>query len=265
MPTLSRIAVYPIKSLDPAEPVSVAVRPDGGLAHDRRYAMVDAEGEYVNGKRTPAVHRIRAEYDLEADTVRVWDAEDGGPETGTEATLQDVTGRASLVSWLQDRIPAVADLRPADGPNLTDSSAGPGPTVIGEETLRTVAGWFDDLDTDAVRARLRPNLVVSGVPPFWEDRLVADPTHSGTITIGDVQLEGVKPVPRCVVPTRDPKTGEPLEAFRQTFIDRRRETLPDWVDRTAFDHLYSLMVVTRIRNPKAGPRIEIGDAVSSAD
>ena len=261
MPALARIAVYPVKSFDPAHPTTVTVRADGGLAHDRRYAIVDADGEYLNGKRTPAVHRIRTEFDLPSDWVRFGADDSSGTAGGIEGDLAAPDDRSQIAAWLADRIPDVHAIRPADGPNLTDSSAGTGPTVIGEGTLRTVASWFDDLDVEGVRRRLRPNLVVSGVDPFWEDRLVADPSHDGTITIGDVRLEGLKPVPRCVVPTRDPETGEPTEGFRRTFLERRRETLPDWADPGAFEHLYSLMVVTRIPKPHRGRTLSLDDPV----
>lgn len=261
MPALSRIAVYPIKSFDPAHPDAVTVRADGGLAHDRRYAIVDADGEYVNGKRTPAVHRIRTEFDLPSDWVRLSVDDSSGTVNGIEGNLATPADRSRIAAWLAGRVPDVNRIRAADGPNLTDSSAGSGPTVIGEGTLRTVASWFDDLDVEGVRHRLRPNLVVSGVDPFWEDRLVADPSHDGTVTIGDVRLEGLKPVPRCVVPTRDPETGEPTEDFRRTFLERRRETLPDWADPGTFEHLYSLMVVTRIPPRLRDVTLSVGDPV----
>ena len=68
--TLGRITIYPIKSLDGVDVESVAVLPNGALENDRRFALVDADGHYVNGKRTAAVHRIRAAYDLTQMTVR---------------------------------------------------------------------------------------------------------------------------------------------------------------------------------------------------
>lgn len=262
MPALDRIAVYPIKSLDPAYPEQVTVRPDGGLAHDRRYAIVDDEGAYVNGKRTPAVHRIRAEHDLAAERVRLRDGVAATAENvAIEGTLTDDDDRSRIATWLAERVPDVHAIRPADGPNLTDSSAGAGPSVIGDGTLRTVASWFEDLEVPDVRRRLRPNLVVSNVPPFWEDRLVADPSHPGTVSIGGVRLSGSKPVPRCVVPTRDPETGQPAADFRRTFLERRRETLPAWADPDAYEHLYSLMVVTRVLDADRGATLSVSDAV----
>ena len=47
MPTLERITVYPIKSLDGVVLESCRVLAGGALEHDRRYALVDAEGVFA--------------------------------------------------------------------------------------------------------------------------------------------------------------------------------------------------------------------------
>ena len=64
MPTLDRIVVYPVKSLDGVDLAEARVLPGGALEHDRRWRLVDAEGRVVNAKRTPRFHAIRAEFDL---------------------------------------------------------------------------------------------------------------------------------------------------------------------------------------------------------
>ena len=66
-PTLERIVVYPVKSLDPHDTLEHAeVRPDGSLTFDRTFAMVDADGDYVNGKNDRRVHRLRSWFDPKA-------------------------------------------------------------------------------------------------------------------------------------------------------------------------------------------------------
>ena len=60
---LGRITIFPIKSL-PGIPVETARITGGGiLENDRIYAIYDAEGKVVNGKRTPRVHELRCEFD----------------------------------------------------------------------------------------------------------------------------------------------------------------------------------------------------------
>src|SRR5262245_5442210 len=70
---LARITIYPIKSLDGVDVGEAQCLPCGALANDRRFALVDGNGRVVNGKGTPAIHRIRAAYDLNAMTVRLHD------------------------------------------------------------------------------------------------------------------------------------------------------------------------------------------------
>jgi len=66
--------------------------------------------------------------------------------------------------------------------------------------------------------RFRPNIVVSGLPPFGEDQL-----HD--LTAGAVRLRRAKGCTRCVVTTTDQATGtrdgsEPLQALAKFRFDR---------------------------------------------
>ena len=55
----------------------------------------------------------------------------------------------------------------------------------------------------APMTRFRPNVVVSGAPPWAEDRWTG-----GRIRVGDVTFRVPKPCARCVVTTTDQETGE---------------------------------------------------------
>ncbi|NDC55027.1 MAG: molybdenum cofactor biosysynthesis protein, partial [Planctomycetia bacterium] len=52
MPTLDRITLYPVKSLDGIDVETARVLPSGALEHDRRWRLVDLDGRVVNAKRT---------------------------------------------------------------------------------------------------------------------------------------------------------------------------------------------------------------------
>jgi len=107
-PTVSRITVYPVKSLDPLERERVRVVDGGALAFDREYAILDApadvdydpdaaspsgDGDYVNGKRTDAVHRLRSSFDPARRSVTL------EPPDGESRTF-DLNERGPLNEWL---------------------------------------------------------------------------------------------------------------------------------------------------------------------
>jgi uncharacterized protein YcbX len=95
-PTLERINIYPVKSLDPHETLErVEIRPDGGLTYDRRFAMVDADGEYVNGKNDRRVHGLRSWFDPKAGRLTL------RPNDGEPAAF-DVDEREAIEAWLTD-------------------------------------------------------------------------------------------------------------------------------------------------------------------
>lgn len=259
MPTLSEIRVYPVKSLDP-EPVETArLPPSGALEPDRRYAIFDGDGEFVNGKNEQRIHRIRSDFDLDTDELRLRECGDD------EWAAFELDGdRGAVESWLADVLGYEVTVRRDDERGYPDDTDAGGPTLISTGTLAAMADWFDgsgdwpDLDAADLRRRLRPNLVVDA-PAFWEDRCYADRESTVPFTVGGVSFEGVNPCQRCVVPTRDPDTGEPDPGFRERFVERREATLPDWVDRGWYDHFYRAMVNTRV--PGAPATLSVGDGV----
>jgi len=81
--------------------------------------------------------------------------------------------------------------------------------------------------------------------------------------------------PRCVVPSRDPDTGELKKTFSRKFIEKRRETFPEWADVETLDrniqfstgadsdeNYFFLTVVTRIPEDESGKELSVGDKVT---
>src|SRR3990172_1570067 len=164
---LSRITIFPIKSLDGVSLDEVEVLPSGALANDRRFALFDADGRIVNGKRTAAVHRIHAEFDLPQMTVRLADFVHG---TSAEFSLHHEAD--ALSHWLSSALGIACGLAENATVGFPDDTDAPGPTLISTATLEQVATWFPGLTLDEARLRFRTNLEIDGVEPFWEDRLV---------------------------------------------------------------------------------------------
>ncbi|WP_101297955.1 MOSC domain-containing protein [Halegenticoccus soli] len=283
-PTLRRVTTFPVKSLDPREVESARIVENGGIAGDREYALFDAEGNYVNGKRNRAVHRLRSAVDPAAGTVTL-----RAPDRG-ERTFSLRGDRGALTEWLSEYFGEPIELRRDPAGGFPDDAEASGPTVISTATIREAASWFPGIDEESMRRRLRANLEIGGVPPFWEDRLFADRGSRVAFEIGGasrsvageiggasrpdagetdgsdgrrsgVRFEGVNPCQRCVVPTRDPETGEEYEGFAGTFAEKRRETLPDWSGGDWFDHYFRLMVNTVVPASEWGKSVSVGDEV----
>ena len=268
-PTVDRLTVYPIKSLDGRSVSSVEIVTNGGLAGDREYALFDSDDEYVNGKRERQIHRLSATYegpDAGIETVELSWLDKAESQRFSVDELED---GGAVVDWLSDEIGYPISLsRNRDG-GFPDDTHASGPTIISTATIETVASWFDGISTESMRRRLRANIELGGVPAFWEDHLFADRSHHVEFTVGDVSFRGVNPCQRCVVPSRDPDTGEEYEGFQETFIQKRGETMPTWSGGDWFDHQFRLMVNTVVPDSEwgntlsVGDRIEVGQAVEA--
>jgi hypothetical protein len=265
MPRVRRLTTFPVKSLDGVDRQRAELLPAGGLDTDREFALFDADGHYVNGKRERAVHRIGSTFDL-SDRSLSLDA------PGMESASFDLAGddRDALADWFSEYFGSPVDLRRDRTGGFPDDTTLSGPTVISTATLREVASWYDDIDTEGMRRRLRANVEVGAdesageesLPPFWEDRLYAGEGESVAFTVGGTEFRGVNPCQRCVVPTRDPDTGAETPGFRERFVERREATLPPWADRERFDHFFRLMVNTVVPESSVGAEIAVGDPVT---
>jgi uncharacterized protein YcbX len=253
---LARIRIYPIKSLDGLEVQQAEILPSGALRHDRRYAVVDEQGKFINGKRTPLVHRVRARFNLDRESAQL---QCGGETGGGHLNGSRDELAAALSRWVEQPVRIVEDRESG----FPDDRESPGPTVVSTPTLRTVAEWFPGLAEEEVRRRFRANLELDGVsagelPAFWEDRLYSHAGEAIRFRIGSVVLAGTNPCQRCIVPTRDATTGETWLRFVKAFAARREEALPAWAERSRFDHFYRLAVNTRV---VASGMIRVGDTM----
>lgn len=259
MAFLSRIHYYPFKSLDGQSVHSARLLPCGALEHDRQFALFDDDGQIVNGKRTAAVQRLHCEFDPEQRFL-VLRPRPGGEAVGFHIDRQ----RADLESWLGDHLDVGRPVHLNEDAHggFPDDRDAPGPTIISEATLATVAGWFEGVTVDEVRARFRPNLEIGGVPAFWEDQLYAGAGERVEFSVGEARLAGTNPCQRCVVPSRWSLTGEvgPATAFAKTFAEHRKRHLPPWANTSRFDHYYRLAVNTRGVQAVAAI-IHVGDPV----
>ncbi len=288
MPTLDRITIYPVKSLDGLEIVEGGVLPSGGLENDRRWRLVDMDGRVINAKRSPLFSAIRAEFELDERLVTLWvdpaavaaaalPATDldrlrrlagypGGPLVRDSFHL--VPGQGGPCEWLSEVFGGRVLLQERADGGFPDDRDAPGPTLISTATLMEVARWFG-FDLAESRRRFRANLEIGGCDAFWEDTLaspvrpglqssLADlpadltvnpyadlpPPETREFSIGDAIFIATNVCRRCVVPTRDSRTGAVTEYFREAFEARRSRGMRADVDAADWGKLYRLGVNT---------------------
>lgn len=255
-PRVSRLTVYPVKSLDGKSIEQGHLTDTGALVDDRIYALVDEDGAYVNGKAERRIHRIRSGFDLDTHRLSLRDVDAPTADASAFVLPDDAD---DVAAWFESYLGYDVSVRREPERRFPDDTDNPGPTIVSTATIETLASWYDDVTPDGMRRRLRANVEIAGVPAFWEDRLFADYGEAVRFTIGDVAFDGINPCQRCVVPSRDPDTGEETPDFRERFIENRRRTKPDWTDSDRFDHDFRVMLNTRV--PDAPAPITVGDPI----
>jgi MOSC domain-containing protein len=251
---LGRITIFPIKSLDGVSIETIRVTSGGILGNDRTYAIYDATGKVVNGKRTARVHELRCAFDPQVREIRLWQK--------SESPLQfQLDNPVPLEKWLGDFFGFAVALRHESQKGFPDDREAFGPTITSEASLRQIQNWFPELSLESVRRRFRTNLELTGGEPFYEDQLFGAPEELKPFQIGDVKFFGHNPCQRCVVPTRDADTGKPIAEFQKKFMQLRKENLPAWTNTQRFNHFYRFAVNTSIPPSEAGKLLRIGDAI----
>jgi len=252
---LSRLTLFPIKSLDGWWPAAAAVLPSGALAGDRAWALRTADGVLLNAKRSARLHTLRATFREAGRRVAL-----AAPGVPPGEFLLDAD-TAALAGWLTAALgePVSLDHDPFRG--FPDDLEAPGPTLVSTATLAAVAEWFG-LGLDEARRRFRTNLEVGGVPAFWEDALAGEsPAAGARLRIGGAVWRAANVCQRCAVPARDSRGGEAQAGFQREFMRRREAALPAGAPRARFNHFYRLTLNLAPVTIAAGAVVRVGDAV----
>jgi uncharacterized protein len=255
-PVLSRITIFPVKSLDGITLQKATIAEGGCLLHDREYAMVDENGNYINGKNNQLVHSLRSAVDFENETISFRQVND------TTWTVFHVENeKPALESYLSDYFGKKTQLLQNKTGRFLDIPDISGVTILSTASLQEVSTWYENMDLDETRKRFRATLEIDGVTAFWEDHLFSKEGTAVEFKVGDVTLYGMSPRARCVVPTRHPETGEVIHAFPKSFARHRASTLPEWSQLEEYGHHYYLTVNCYIPETEIGKTIETGDEV----
>jgi hypothetical protein len=215
---------YPVKGCHRLDHDEALVEP-WGLAGDRRWIVVDADGVGITQRDTPLLTQLAARPrpgglrlsapghpDLNLDepadgtkiAVRVFRNKPSYPARVAESDwISAFLGRDARLAWQSD-----PTTRPVAGPGRPDdrvSFADGYPVLLANSaSLDAVNDWLVEGGDDPVPVhRFRPNLVVGGAPAWAEDDWIGR-----RLRIGDLTFRAEKPCDRCRVTTIDQETGE---------------------------------------------------------
>ncbi len=255
-PFLDKIIIYPIKSLDGLSISQATLLKSGALEYDRQWAIFTRNRKLINAKTNNQIYKLRATYSDSLSQVTL-----ENKDNNLKQTFDLEEERKEIEKFLSDYFGCVVYLKENKITGFPDDRKASGPTIISQATLETIANWFPELTIEEIRRRFRANIEISGVSAFWEDQLFAKKNQWVYFRIGNVDFQGIKPCPRCIVPTKDSYTGDITNNFKKQFITKRKETLPSWVNSSQFNHFYRVSINTKIVNLQQETYLKVGDQV----
>jgi uncharacterized protein YcbX len=276
---VSSVRVYPVKSLAGIEVQGADVE-RWGLRGDRRWMVVDRDGEVVTARERHALLSLRATPDgeggvtLDADGApslhvspptglpdvpvelsRLDVATSAGPDA--DAWLSSRLGEAVRLVWLDDprRRPVSPNHGGLDGDPLSLADAGP-LLLTSTASLQQLNVWVreeaerrgESQPEPLEMLRFRPSVVVDGdLEPFEEDRWEL-------VRLGEVTYRFAERCDRCVMTTLDPATTRGGKEPLRTLARHRR-----WDGKTWFG---VRLVPTSVGRLAVGDRVEVAQVSS---
>lgn len=218
---LSDIHIHPIKSCAglSCDEAMVEAR---GLAHDRRWMIIDTDRRFLTGRQLPALVRLRPQptawglriaastqspievaqpgSDARRIEVTVWKDQVQAIDAGDTAAawLTRVLGRDVRLVCMDQCAKRAVDPRYAQAQDEVSFADGFPLLLVSAAALDALN---TRLATPLPMQRFRPNLVVAGTEPHAEDGW-------RRIRIGTIEFDIVKPCTRCVFTTVDHERGE---------------------------------------------------------
>ncbi|MFG2648206.1 MOSC domain-containing protein [Streptomyces sp. NPDC048436] len=240
---LHSIHYYPLKAVGGHAPREAVVEP-WGLAGDRRWVVIDGDGQVLTQRPHPRLALAAAEL-LPGGGIRVSAPGRDAltvPVPGPGATVtvdiwkdkvEAVPAEAEAHAWFSAYLETDARLVHLDDPRtrraIDPAYAKDGETVSfadGFPLLLTTLSSLDALNSLIAQGdhsdegplpmnRFRPNVVVDGTAPWAED-------DWSRIAIGEVTFRVAKPCGRCVVTTTDQRSAERGKEPLRTLAKHRR-------------------------------------------
>jgi len=221
MALISALHVYPVKGCRGIA-LEVARLTTTGLAYDRHWMVVHPDGRFATQRELPRMAvvgtalddgcltlaapgleplSVLSDQDGPRREVDVWGDRCVGIDEGEAAAswFSRVLGRPLRLVRFDPSTPRPSDPQFANGlPAFSEFSDGFAILVISEASLVDLNAR---LEKPLPMNRFRPNIVISGVESFDEDRMEA-------LTADGIELRLVKACTRCQVTTTDQETGQ---------------------------------------------------------
>ncbi len=241
---LAEIRIFPVKGLR-GEVLDAAEVTKAGLAGDRRWMAVDAQGRFLSQRTLPGMAVVQAALmpggvvlaaaaagevfvavpgeAASAVRVAIWRDTVPAVDAGDAAAswLAGVLGVACRLVYLADA--AARAVNPEYGAAGDVVSFADGYPVL-LTSVASLGAVNDALAAPVEMLRFRPNLVIEGAAA-WAEYAWA------RLRIGGVVFRVAKPCERCVVTTIDPETGlqpdaeEPLRTLKRFTRGARGQVL----------------------------------------
>ena len=221
---VTALAVYPVKGCHRLELPTATVEP-WGLAGDRRWMMVDADGVGITQRDTSRLTQLACRLrpgglELAApglpplsvdeptngpkEFVRVFRHQAAVPARIAETEWSSAfLGRAARLVWQADPTGRPIESHAGDGDRVSFADGFP-LLLANEGSLSALNDWLAEAGDEPVpMTRFRPNVVVGGAAPWAEDGWLGR-----RLRIGEVTFRAAKSCARCLVTTIDQETGE---------------------------------------------------------
>jgi len=230
--TVTGLWRYPLKS-GRAQPLDEARVLATGIEADREWMIADASGRFLSQREEPRLALLdaaavdgclrlsipghgrldaRVDPSLPPTRARVWDddmqAHDAGD--GVAGVLGAWLGRPARLLRFDPSRPRPCDPRWTGEQAASTAFADGFPLLLAGEA--SLAELNARLERPLPMERFRPNLVISGLPPYAEDDIEE-------LRAGPLVLRPIKPCTRCIITTTDQASGardgdEPLRTLR---------------------------------------------------
>lgn len=223
--TISALNVYPVKGLKGIA-LQEARCTDRGIEHDRRFMLVDPEGQFYTQRDYPKMATVWTEIEGDALAlsapdmpelrvplrsggkskvrVQVWSSTCNAVTVGQEADewFSEYLGMPCALVYMPDDSKRYSNPKFGGEGHRVGFADGYAYLITNEASLAELNQRLRAKDHPAIPMnRFRPNIVVKGAEAFAED-------DWRDVAVGSARLRVTKPCGRCQVTTTDQATGE---------------------------------------------------------